>query len=267
MAVDRRCSIKNDLACKGAEKQRIFDKNRKQFAQINGHKLAFYFCKNGKNTVVLLHGWGANAQSFSYVISKLCVKYSVLAVDFCGFGDSDYPPEDYGVKQYADDVIKLLEVLNIEQATLVGHSFGGRVAVEIAANYPHLTKKLVLVDSAGVKPRRGIKYYAKVLAHKFLKSFGAKGFKGSSDYSALPECMKGVFVRVVNYNQNGLFKRITCPTAVFWGDKDKVTPPYMYRYILKKVKDSYGFMLKGGHFAYVEDGVRFVGILDKFLEE
>lgn len=249
-----------------AEKQCIFDRNRKQFAQINGHKLAFYFCGSGARSIVLLHGWGANALSFANVIEKLCPIYNVLAVDFCGFGDSDFPPKDYGVKEYTDDIVKLAYMLNIQNATFVGHSFGGRVAIEICANYPHLGSKLVLIDSAGVKPRRGVRYYAKVLLHKFCKAIGVKGLKGSSDYSALPDCMKGVFVRVVNYHQNELLESIRCPTAVFWGDKDNVTPLYMYRYFLKKIKDSYGFMLNGGHFAYVEDYARFLAILTAFLD-
>lgn len=238
----------------------------KRFVDINGHSLAFYFFGNGEKTVVFLHGWGANADAFMFVAKQLCVKYRMLIVDFAGFGDSDYPPENYGVKEYANDIVKLLEVLNINNAMFVAHSFGGRVAIEICANYPHLAEKLVLVDSAGIKPRRGFRYYCKVAVHKILRKLGRSGLKGSSDYNVLPSQMKCVFKRVVNYDQKSILKNIKSPTAVFWGDRDNETPMYMYKTLLGKIEYSHGFLLNGGHFAYIEDSFKFVAILSAFLE-
>lgn len=110
-------------------------------------------------------------------------------VDFYGFGKTPHPDYPLTVKDYADGVLELMDKLNIEKATLVGHSFGGRVAIYIAAKYPEKVEKLVLVDSAGIKPRRGIKYRLKILLHKILKKFG-KGLKGSKDYRALSPVMK-----------------------------------------------------------------------------
>lgn len=216
--------------------------------------------------MVFLHGWGANKDTFMFVARKLCAKYRVLLVDFAGFGESDFPPEDYGVKQYANDIVCLLDILNIRRASFIAHSFGGRVAIEICAHYPKIADKLVLVDSAGVKPRRGFRYYFKVAIHKLLRKLGLKGLKGSSDYSVLPNEMKPIFKRVVNYFQNDILKDIKCPTAVFWGVKDKETPMYMYKTLLRKIERSYGFLLDGGHFAYAEDAFKFFAILSTFLE-
>ena len=70
------------------------------------------------------------------------------------------------VKDYADGVLELMDKLNIEKATLVGHSFGGRVAIYIAAKYPEKVEKLVLVDSAGIKPRRDRKSTRLNSSHK-----------------------------------------------------------------------------------------------------
>lgn len=242
------------------------DEKCKKFARINGRKLAFYFYGKGEKTIVFLHGWGANADAWRFVANEFCENFKVLIIDFYGFGDSDYPPQNYGVKEYASDVVKLLNLLNIESAIFVGHSFGGRVALEICANYPHIPQKLVLVDSAGIKPRRSVKYYCKIALHKLLKKLGKQGLKGSSDYSLLSNEMKEVFKRVVNYHQNGILQNIECQTAVFWGDNDKETPMYMYKYFLKYIKNSYGVVLHGGHFAYVEDYARFLAILKAFFE-
>lgn len=243
------------------------DEKCKRFVQIHGQKLAFYFYGKGEKTIVFLHGWGANADAWNFVAKRFCDEYKVLAVDFYGFGDSDFPPQNYGVKEYAKDVVELLNVLDINSAILVGHSFGGRIAIEICANYPQIVYKLALVDSAGIKPRRGLKYYFKISLHKFLKKLGKQGLKGSSDYSALPSQMKAVFRNVVNYHQNDLLPKIKCQTAIFWGDKDKETPRYMYRYLLKHIENSYGFILHGGHFSYVDDYAKFVAILKAFLNE
>lgn len=155
-------------------------------------------------------------------------------VDFYGFGKTPHPDYPLTVKDYAEGVLALMDKLNIEKATLVGHSFGGRVAIYIAAKYPEKVEKLVLVDSAGIKPRRGIKYRLKILMHKILKKFG-KGLKGSKDYRALSPVMKKTFRNVVNYDETYLLSDITADTAIFWGDKDKDTPLYMARKLNKKL--------------------------------
>lgn len=249
--------LKNSIKC---------NEKCKQFVLINGQKLAFYFYGKGENVLVFLHGWGANSDAWRFVANAFCDSFKVVIVDFYGFGDSDFPSENYGVKEYAKDILSLLEILNIDKVTFVGHSFGGRVGIEICAKYPQSANKLVLVDSAGVKPRRSFKYYVKVAMHKTLRKIGLKGLKGSGDFSALQNNMKAVFKRIVNYHQNDILKDIKCQTAIFWGDEDKQTPMYMYNYLLKNIENSYGFMLNGGHFAYAEDSKKFLAILKAFLQ-
>lgn len=186
-------------------------------------------------------------------------------VDFYGFGKTPHPDYPLTVKDYADGVLELMDKLNIEKATLVGHSFGGRVAIYIAAKYPEKVEKLVLVDSAGIKPRRGIKYRLKILLHKILKKFG-KGLKGSKDYRALSPVMKKTFQNVVNYDETYLLSDITADTAIFWGDKDKDTPLYMARKLNKKIKSSHLFLLtNAGHFSYLDNSGYFLKILSAFI--
>lgn len=192
--------------------------------------------------------------------------HRVTLLDFAGFGESEEPNTVYGVPDYASDVVSLLKSLEIESATLVGHSFGGRVALEISAKYPQIVKRLALVDSAGLKPRRGLKYYFKVGLHKILRKIGLKGLKGSSDYRILSPVMRETFKRVVNYDQTYLLNEIKCPTAIFWGDKDRDTPKYMAKKFNKYIADSSIFWLIGGHFAYAEDSRKFISILGAFVK-
>ena len=76
-----------------------------------------------------------------------------------------------------------------------------------------------------------------------------------------------MFVRVVNYNQKRILNKIDVPCAIFWGKDDKETPLYMYKCFLKNIDEAQGFLLNGGHFAFVEDKVTFGLILSAFLEE
>ena len=152
-----------------------------------------------------------------------------------------------------------------EKAIWVGHSFGGRVALEIAAKHPERAAGLVLVDSAGLRPRRPPSYHIRVALHKLLKRLGGSGLKGSADYRELSPVMKAVFVRVVNYDETPLLARIACPTAVFWGDRDRETPLYMAKRFVRGIEDSRLFMLSGGHFAYAEDPDKFVRVLIAFV--
>ena len=240
---------------------------KRKFAVVNDLNTSYFDVGQGENTLIFLHGWGSDATAFFYTVSKLCAKYRIIALDFAGFGRSDNPPSSYTVADYALDVVTLLDVLGVQKALFVGHSFGTRVAIEIAVFYPKIVQGLVIVDGAGIKPRRKPSYYLKVLAHKILKRLGKKGLKGSSDYSALSEEMKKVFVNVVNYDQKPILNRIACPCAVFWGKQDEETPRYMYECFLKNVKGAQGFLLDGGHFAFVQDRLTFSLILEAYLQE
>lgn len=215
--------------------------------------------------IIFLHGWGGSTDSFLAVAKRFSPRFRVTLVDFAGFGKTAEPTRPMTVADYANDVLGLMQELNIKKATLVGHSFGGRVAIEIAAKHGHLVDKIVLVDSAGLKPRRSISYYFKVAVHKLRLKLGLKGLKGSKDYSKLSPVMKQTFKNIVNYNQKPLLSHINGGTAIFWGKNDKETKPYMARVFHRRISGSALFWLDGGHFAYLEDGRAFMAILSAFL--
>ncbi|CDE72924.1 hydrolase alpha/beta domain protein [Acidaminococcus sp. CAG:917] len=226
--------------------------------------LNFTTVGHGKD-IIFLHGWGGSILSFEFV-AKAMTGYRSTIVDFYGFGHSPEPAAPIGVKEYAAAVVETMNRLKIEDAVLVGHSFGGRVAIEIAATKPHLVNKLVLIDSAGIKPRRGIKYYFLVYLHKLLKRLRGRGLSGSMDYAVLSPVMKETFKKVVNYDQTNLLKKISCPTAIFWGKRDKETPGYMARKMRKNIAGSALFYLDGGHYSYIDDYNKFIKIFKAFVQ-
>lgn len=220
--------------------------------------------ENHEKTVIFLHGWGGGASAFLFCAERLKEEFRCVLVDFPGFGESDEPPVPWTVGDYAAEVVALADRLGATEFALVGHSFGGRVALETAAEHPERVRSLALVDSAGLKPRRKPSYFLRVAVHKISKRLGGRGLKGSADYRALSPVMKGTFIKVVNYDQTPLLPRVKCPTAVFWGKGDRDTPLYMAKRFLRGIKNSSLFLLDGGHFAYLTDRT-FLPVLAAFL--
>jgi pimeloyl-ACP methyl ester carboxylesterase len=102
--------------------------------------------------VLLLHGLGCDHTTWAPVMESLARTHTVIAPDLLGHGSSDKPRADYSVGGYANGMRDLLTVLGVDTATVVGHSFGGGVAMQFAYQYPERTERLVLVGSGGLGP-------------------------------------------------------------------------------------------------------------------
>lgn len=216
--------------------------------------------------VILMHGWGGSNVSFSGTYEFLCgLNRDVIALDFPGFGSSDLPPADWGIENYIGCVDFLINSLKLRKVILVGHSFGGRVALGLGDK--EYVDGIVLVDSAGLKPIPSLVKKIKVMRYKKAKKSGKDVSKfGSKDYLSLPESMKSVFVKVVNTFFDDKLKDIFCPVLIIWGKKDDQTPLYMARRLKRKIKGSMLILLDGGHFAYAENNIKFNLILGEFTK-
>ncbi len=122
-----------------------------EFVTIHGHRRAFVKAGSGP-AVLLLHGLGCDHTTWSPVIDTLAQRFTVIAPDLLGHGQSAKPRADYTVGGFANGMRDLLTVLGINRATVVGHSFGGGVAMQFAYQYPERTERLVLVASGGLGP-------------------------------------------------------------------------------------------------------------------
>lgn len=236
------------------------------FFSYCGVKIHYRFSGKGK-ICLFLHGWGQNCKAFSAIEQKL-PEATWLAVDFPPFGKSG-EPENWTLFTYANMVISLCEQLNVSSCTVVGHSFGGRVAILLAALKPELVEKLVLVSSAGMKPKRKIKYYFDVAKYKIFKFFGVMPQNaGSDDYRALPKSTKATFVSVVNTFLEEYCPQIQAPTLLVFGRDDIVTPLYMAKRLNKLIKGSKLVVIEhAGHFCYEDRPIKVAEILSDFLKE
>lgn len=237
------------------------------------------------SVVLLLHGWGGQVASMWPIAQSLAVEHRVIVPDFPGFGTTDTPPEPWSVTEYMQWTVALMAQLNINGCDIIGHSFGGRVGILLSATHRENVRKLVLVDSAGIIPRRSIKYYYKVYFYKSLKKIGnakcvqqifpraAKALKerllkraGSKDYQALSEEMKKTFVRVVNQDLKSYLSKIKASTLLIWGSEDKVTPLSYAKIMEKEIPDAGLVVLQGaGHYSYLDQLVSFNTIVAHFL--
>ncbi len=241
------------------------------FANIGGQRV--YYEVNGSGPVViLLHGWGASLNSLRGVFNHLVPRFRVYAVDLPGFGRSQPPPTPWGSADYAGLVADWAKELDIQAACWLGHSFGGRIAIILGADYPYLVHKLILVDSAGIKPRRGLKYYLKVYTAKAArKVLPAKQMEavyklmGSSDYRQAGE-LRATLVKVVNEDLRERMPKISQPVLLIWGEQDTATPVSDGQIMQKLIPNAQLVVLpQAGHYAYLDQPALFLQTVDQFL--
>ncbi len=213
-------------------------------------------------TVLFLHGWGGGLASFAGAYGKVC-DLGFAAVNFAFPKDM---PSDWGIYEYAAHVRAFTEKFDIKAPIIVGHSFGGRVGMILAAQ--GLCEKLVLVDSAGLKPKFDIKKKIAVARYRYRVKHGKPldGF-GSIDYNNMSKDKRGVFVRVVNTHLDKLMRYIKCPTLIIWGKDDKDTPPYMAKRLKRGIPNSELVFLDGGHYSYIDSDYGFANTLKRFITE
>lgn len=223
--------------------------------------------RKAKTTNVFLHGWGCDSSSLMFC-KDVVENENCLFIDFPPFGASCKKIKDWTVFTYANMVISLCEHLKIEKFNLIGHSFGGRIAIILSVICKDKTNKLVLIDSAGLKPRHSLRYYRNILIYKMRKRLKMDISKyGSRDYLALSDDMKGVFKNIVNTNLDDFLPLINSETLIIFGKDDKVTPIYMAKRFTRRIKNSKMVLLKeAGHFSYIDRRLEFANQLESFLK-
>ena len=177
--------------------------------------------------VVALHGWARSGRDFVDLLDGL----DAVALHLPGFGIAETPADAWGTPEYADHVIAALEETG--PVVLIGHSFGGRVAVRIAARRPDLVRGLVLtgVPLVRVTPAR-----RPALGYRIVRWLARRGLvsqvrldrqrekHGSTDYRAASGVMRDVLVRVINEDYRDDLARVAAPTRFVWGALDDQAP-------------------------------------------
>ena len=192
-------------------------------------------CSSPKDTLVFLHGWGGTSSSWEKNITSLSRLYRCISVDFPGFGISDTPSSCWGVPEYTLFVRDFLNALSVEKCTLVGKSFGGRVAILSAFTYPRLLNKLILVAAAGVEGRSifvesRVKFFSlgRDLIERLFSGYSPKVlnffyriFRINKEANPYKSLIKNA---VVSLDLSWYARNINIPTLIIWGSNDQVLP-------------------------------------------
>lgn len=230
--------------------------------------------------VLVLHGWNAHLEAVAPIVSPLAEQTEVLALDLPGFGESDDPPETWGSRDYARFVAALLERAGISRCHVVGHSRGGAVAIWLASERPELVARMILCDSAGLRPKRGTKYRLRVGLAKLGRLLGLLGPPGrrlqqrirgrvaSADYLEASEAMRDTFRRVIAEDLSELLPGIEKPCLLVWGERDTDTPLWMGRRMEELLPDAALVVIDGAdHFSYARQPALFARAATHFLCE
>lgn len=252
-----------------------------QNIEIDGVNIRYYTEGSGPRPVIVMHGWGCKASTVAVLAQAAAGSgTTVYNIDLPGFGDSSEPGEVWGVERYTSAIEEFARRLGLVRPSLIGHSFGGRISIMYASR--NEVDKVILVDAAGIKPRRSLRYYAKVYSFKAAKHIlpyivGRKradeiidrwrGKAGSSDYKSASPKMRAIMSRVVNEDLKGLLPEIKAPTLLIWGEKDTATPMRDARLMQKLIPDA-GLVSypEAGHYSYLARPAQTRAVIQSFLQ-
>jgi pimeloyl-ACP methyl ester carboxylesterase len=249
-----------------------------QFIDIDGIRTRYRRIGDGPD-VLVLHGWGARIEAVGPIIEALSRQCTVYAPDLPGFGETGPPPrQPWGVTDYASWTRALMTALELRRPSIVGHSRGATIAIKLAAEHPDLVDKLVLVDAAGIKPKRTWRYRRRVATAKLAKyasrALGGPGRRwrerviernASEDYKAARE-MRPTLVRLVNEDITELLPLVKASTLLVWGDRDDATPLSAGQTMERLIPDAGLVVFEGaGHFSYLDERHRFGVVVSHFL--
>lgn len=245
---------------------------------INGYKINYEVEGEGKN-VIILHGWLASLETMKPIANHLKNHFKVYNVDIIGFGKSDLPQKPMYTNDFGDFLYNFINTLKIDNPILIGHSNGGRTILNFAGRQLGEINKIVLIDSAGIKPKRKLSYYIKVYTFKTLKKMlpNTKTTKevrekilgkfGSTDYKNSPEVLRKTMSNIINEDMRESFPNIKAPTLLVWGTNDTATPIRDAKIMEKLIPNAGLVSYEGaGHFSYLDCLPNFLAVLDEFFK-
>lgn len=231
--------------------------------------------------VLLLHGWGSSKEVYGGIIKTLSGRCRLVALDFPGCGNSEIMNNPWTLDDYSNFVLKFMDAVGLENPIMMGHSHGGRVTLYMTATGMVDPPKIVLLDAAGLIPKKSLKQKFRAKSFKVIKrvltlpvvrNFSsslldkARRHYGSADYNAAPEVLRKTLVSLVNTDIRDVLPNIKCPSLLIWGENDTATPLEDAKTIEKLISDSGLCVIKGtGHFSFCEKPYEANAIINSFI--
>jgi pimeloyl-ACP methyl ester carboxylesterase len=241
-----------------------------------------------KKPLIILHGWGSNKQVMMPLAKQLSDIRDCYVFDLPGFGNSSIPHEPWSVDDYADLIQEFIDNQEFDSVDLLVHSFGGRMALKLCArpNAKQYINRVLITGGAGMKPKRGWKYYLRKYTAKLLKapflilpsSLRGKALGwlrntslwkalGSSDYSKLEGTMRETFVKTVTEYLEPCLPKIPHEILLLWGENDEAAPLYQAKRMEKGIEHAELVVIEhAGHYAFLDRPSHFTSIAKAFFE-
>lgn len=247
---------------------------------VRDHKIQSYEALSSHKELpplLFLHGWRSEAHAWFPLFEHFKEEgRTMYFLDLPGFGLSENPHQPFTIDNYTDIVLSFIQRMNLLNPVIVGHSFGGRVAIKLAAKYPHAVSKLVLTGSAGVLLEGKKNAFKKTIARivkplfkpSFMKPLRKKiyTYMGAEDYLATP-LLKETFLQVINEDLEPLLGDIQCEVLLVWGKEDEATPLQAGYIMNQKIKKSKIVILENaGHYAFLDKPKEFSESVIEFLK-
>ena len=222
----------------------------------------------GRWQFIWAHGWGQNRQAMAPLAQSLTSLGGHILIDFPGFGDAPAPQTAWTTADYADLTARFLNELGPAGPVVwIGHSFGGRVGIQMAARHPDMIDRLVLIAAAGLPRRRSAVERARVAGRiytfKTLKSLAPvlgldvnklRDRFGSADYRNAG-AMRDTLVKVISEDLSPEAQRISCPTRLIYGAQDTETPPEIGQRLDALIPNSeFSVLDKQDHYSLLGEG-------------
>jgi pimeloyl-ACP methyl ester carboxylesterase len=242
--------------------------------------LATEYRDEGVGKVMLfLHGWQDSLHTFDHLTDLLSPGRRIVRLDLPGFGESESPDEAWDLDNYVQFVKNFSEKLDIQVDTLVGHSFGGRIAIKGEATKHLQTQKMILIGSAGIAKSRTFRN----LTLKLLVKIGGLityvpplvfwreeirkrmyRFVGSDYLGA--GALKSTFLKIISEDLSTSASKVTTPTLLVWGEDDAATPLSDGKLFAGLIPNSKLKVITGaGHFVHQERPREVAELIQDFL--
>lgn len=254
------------------------------FIDVQGLRTSVLHAGEGGPNLLMLHGWGVDTSLVWPLAERMVtVGYSVLAPDLPGFGESEAPPKPWTVFDYTKFLLALMDAQGIGRTHLFGHSFGGRLGLILGAEHSDRLHRLVLANSAGIRPRQPLSTQVRLRAYRSLRDgLNALGMRsladtlrtwyneryGSADFNAASGVMRQTFVKVVNEDLLPYARRVKPSTLLLWGDQDTDTPLWQGKALEAAIPDAGLVVYPGaGHYSYLDALPDAVRVIDYFFKQ
>jgi len=271
--------------------------------KIHGHKVCFRLTGSGP-LIVLIHGITGSSAQWIPVMDVLRDRYTLFAPDLLGHGESAKPRGDYSLGAYASGIRDLLIGLDAERATVVGHSLGGGIAMQLAYQYPERCGRLVLMSSGGIGQEvhpllraaslPGSEIVLPLITHTRLLEAGAAlsralGMIGLQTGADIAEGARGyaslndrearaAFVHTIRAVIDPTGQRVSAldrlylaealPSLIVWGENDRIIPSHHAEIAHDAMPESRLELIEGaGHFPQMTDPIRVARALASFIDE